>query len=115
MTDFTSTIRANSITPTKPCPVCRDPLSLSWDMTKSVDRKRWKRVSSVTMSTYVDAPVEVCFDLVARQLVEFPRWDPMIKSVNPIACEYDGVGSISLVIFDLAGSVETSSFVWQFA
>lgn len=103
MRDSTST---NSTTLSRPRPALRNPLSLPWDMTKCVDRSRWKRSSSVIMSNYIDAPVEVCFDLVAGQLQEFPGWDPIIKSVRPIAYEYDGVGSKSLVIFDLAGSVE---------
>jgi len=63
------------------------------------------------MSTIIKAPVEACFDLVARQFKEAPRWDPTVRWVVPVSSDYIRVGSKSRFIFDLAGSIEEANVV----
>jgi len=99
--DPTTTVRQNNIT--KSCP------PLSKDMTIIVDKGGHKRSSKVTVFSHIKAPVEVCFDLVTKQLEKAPRWDPTIRWVVPISRDYMGVGSKSQVTFDLAGSIEEST------
>jgi uncharacterized membrane protein len=63
------------------------------------------------MSTIIKAPVEDCFNLVAKQFKEAPRWDPTVKWVVPISSDYIREGSKSRFIFDLDGSIEEADVV----
>ena len=111
MRNFTNTASVNSIAPASPQIIVNSPQSLSEEMAETAASVGSKRSSGVTMSTHIKAPVEVCFDLVTKQLEEAPRWDPTIRWVVPISREYIGVGSKSRVTFDLAGSIEEAVVV----
>ena len=65
-----------------------------------------KRATTITQTTVIRAPVEHCFELVARQLEETPDWDPTIIWVNPISSKHVRVSSMSRVTFSLDGTKE---------
>jgi len=111
MRNFTNTASVDSITHDYQQIIVRNPYYLSEEMTKIVARGKSKYFSKVTDSTHIKAPVEVCFDLVARQLEEIPNWDPTIRWVMPISHEYVRVGSKSRVTFNLSGSIEEATVV----
>jgi len=68
-----------------------------------------KRATTITQSTVIRAPIEHCFELVAKQLEETPHWDPTIIWVNPISLKHVRVGSMSRVTFSLNGSREEAA------
>ena len=94
-----------SIAPLRPRIVALGPESLSKGMT-TISGRQSKRSSKLSLSTFIKAPVEVCFDLVTRQLDETPGWDPTIRWVTPVSRKYIRVGNMSRVTFDLAGTIE---------
>lgn len=113
MRNLTTNNSPDSITSVRHQIITHSPYSPSKKMTMIVAREGAKQFSKVTVFTKIKAPVEVCFDLVAKQLEEVPRWDPIIKWVVPISHDYTQVGSKSQVTFDLAGSIEEAEVVLQ--
>lgn len=102
---------SDPVTPYSPQVVTCNHQSSSTEMTAIAAKNRRSRFCSVTANTHIRAPVEVCFDLVARQIEEVPGWDPTIKNVKPVNFEDIGVGSQSQVTFQLGGSVEEATVV----
>ncbi|NQT47391.1 MAG: SRPBCC family protein [Chloroflexi bacterium] len=82
------------------------PESLSGEKGQSAAKLDSKRSTNITKSTFIKAPVERCFELVAKQLEETPDWDPTIQWVNPISIKHVRVGSMSRVTFKLGGETE---------
>jgi uncharacterized membrane protein len=68
-----------------------------------------KRATTITQSTVIRAPIEHCFELIAKQLEETPPWDPTIIGVNPISSKHVRVGSMSRVTFNLNGATEEAT------
>lgn len=68
-----------------------------------------KRATTITQSTVIRAPIEHCFELIARQLEETPHWDPTIIWVNPVSLKHVRVGSMSRVTFSLNGAKEEAT------
>ena len=111
MRNLAVTASSNSISPIRPQIITHSSKSLPKEMTMFVAKGGHKRFSKVTVLTYIKVPLEVCFDLVTKQLEETPEWDPTIRWVVPICHEYIRVGNKSRVTFDLAGSIEEAIVV----
>lgn len=111
MANLTNTVSSTSIVTVRPRNITYSPQALSEEMTSTAASVGSKRSASVTMSTIIKAPVEVCFDLVAKQFKEAPRWDPTVRWVIPVSGEHIRVGSKSRFIFDLCGSIEEAVVV----
>ncbi len=111
MRNFTNVISSTAIATVRPRNITHKHQSLSEEMTSTTIGVESKRSASVTMSTIIKAPVETCFNLVAKQLKEAPRWDPTVRWVVPISSDYIRVGSKSRFIFDFAGAIEEAIVV----
>lgn len=111
MENFSNTAGSTAVLPARPQNITHGPRSLSKEMTSAANSVGSKQHGSVAMSTIIKAPVEDCFNLVAKQFKEAPRWDPTVKWVVPISSDYIREGSKSRFIFDLDGSIEEADVV----
>jgi uncharacterized membrane protein len=60
-----------------------------------------KETVKVSNRLTVRAPVEHCFDILAKQLEEPPNWDPMVVDVKPLSPRRRQARATSLVTFRL--------------
>ena len=111
MRNLAVTERPDSIRPVHQRIITHNPYSSSEEMIMIFTGGGTRRLSRVTAFTKIRASVEVCFDMVTRQLEGDPRWDPTIKWVVPVSCESIGVGSKSRVTFDIADSIEEATVI----
>jgi len=65
-----------------------------------------RREVNINRTTFIRAPSERCFELIAGQLDETPEWDPTMMWVSPISRKHVRVGSMSRVTFSLDGTRE---------
>ena len=52
---------------------------------------------------FIAAPVECCFDTLAKQLEQSPDWDPIIVNAQPVSKARGKIGATSQVTLNLGG------------
>jgi len=52
---------------------------------------------------FIAAPVESCFDTLAKQLEQSPNWDPIIVNAQPVSKARAKIGATSQVTLNLGG------------
>jgi len=78
----------------------------------TVAKRRSDKAVTVSRSLFVGAPTERCFDMLAKQLEDPPRWDPMVSDVKPLSRRRRQPGATSLVRFKLGRKeVETLTMI----
>ena len=60
-----------------------------------------KETVKVSNHLIVRAPVEHCFNILAKQLEETPKWDPMVVDVKPLSPRRRQTEATSLITFRL--------------
>jgi uncharacterized membrane protein len=64
---------------------------------------------------FIEAPAELCFDILSKQLEKTPQWDPMIIQAWPVSNVRDKIGATSQVILDLGGKkVESQAMISRY-
>jgi len=61
------------------------------------------RTVLATKEIHITAPIKSCFKIIARQLEQAPRWDPVIIDAEPVSNARGKIGATSHVILNLGG------------
>jgi hypothetical protein len=73
------------------------------------------RTAITLKEIFIEAPAELCFDILSKQLEKPPQWDPMIVHAWPVSNARDKIGATSQVILDLGGKkVESQAMISRY-
>jgi len=61
------------------------------------------RTATISREIFIAAPVAPCFNTLARQLEQPPKWDPFIVNVHPVSKARGKIGATSQVTLNLGG------------
>jgi len=68
-----------------------------------VAKFRPKRTVFTSKEIFIAAPVESCFDILAKQLEQAPQWDPIVVNARPVSNVRGQIGATSYVTLNLGG------------
>jgi len=69
------------------------------------------KIVITTKETFIEAPVELCFDTLSKQLEQPPQWDPIIVHAWPASSVRGCIGAVSQLILNLGGKERNSQAV----